>query len=961
MATAVELHIKTLPTLEGTVKHKDLKKIKTLPYGIVNDPDKNPTATTRNKKAAKSLGYNLNDLTIDQAKEVATKISNDIDKELSEDSKVGKEYADLSDNLKTLVIDAMFNTGKMFKNLIKASTTYMSDKNEDTLYDVIKESRRISKGKTVKGLDNRVGKLATMVGIISNPNDVAKYGLDKVDVLPEDVKLAQEFTEQTMSDTDRMLEEERIPEPTLEVDSGDEENPRTQLDLPPQAITPRERNLIDPEFVANETNDPLKEFSDIDPEFVANETNDPLKEFSDIDPEFEATTTINDDREVVPMPIVKPIDDTLKMLINEESPRKFKDIPPQIEAPEDRTLIPSEEEMEEIPTGDSIFTEFFSSLGDVSDEDEVFEADELNLKEGGSVKEVDFVKEKSEKNDPPPGATPEEVADDIPAMLSEGEYVLPANVVKYIGLERIMDMHRGVLREIQQMEDLGMIQNVDENGKPEDDDKEMTFLEPKEGVMHETIIIAGKPKEGMMCPPKLNEGAAINRNVDIGDLRENIASERSPQGFTTTYDRDVGIINIKTPSGNITMDDTIVNYNQDPDQSGDQGDPGGKNQGIEKEYETFEDFKKAAIKSLKDIIGMSGDDDTVSDDDKAISLGYDPQSEVDPGDEDETQSPQHGLGATDQESAGDDTGEGQEDGGMGGGAEINKGGLMQRKGYANGGSVNYNIAGVGQVGGNLTQGAMNEMAEALPKPKTYDEIKGDIQGFEFPELNTASTDPDSENYYGRKLQGDLFKQRQEKADLVYRPNQDRNNAYNNDQELQVLLRKAGVDSENFVDVMDQYKTGSNDLLGQGPSTLNEQLKNGLDALTDKRRMLRDGIKAEDIPEGATNRDMLKKIFFNEIDDFGAELDYNNYQANDKITGIINQDPDNFNPEATEEYKAAIKSYDLDGPADPQKLGYAASILDSDRGASAIPVKEDKGSGIMGERRYVEGVGYVKAA
>ena len=107
--------------------------------------------------------------------------------------------------------------------------------------------------------------------------------------------------------------------------------------------------------------------------------------------------------------------------------------------------------------------------------------------------------------------------------------------------------------------------------------------------------------------------------------------------------------------------------------------------------------------------------------------------------------------------------------------------------------------------------------------------------------------------------------------------------------------------------------------------------------------------------------MLKKIFFNELDDFGAELDYDNYQANDKITGIINQDPDNFPPNATEEYKAAIKSYDLDGPADPQKLGYAASILDSDRGASAIPVKEDKGSGIMGERRYVEGVGYVKAA
>jgi predicted chitinase len=702
------------------------------------------------------------------------------------------------------------------------------------------------------------------------------------------------------TETDRMLEEEKIPEPTLEVDPGDEENPRTQLDLPPQAITPRERNLTG----------------------------------------------------IAPDPIE---DDTQRMLINEESPRKFRDIPPQVESPEDRTLVSDEEDMEDTPTGDSIFTEFFSMLGDVSDEDQVFEADELNLKEGGSVEEVDFVKEKSEKNDPPPGATPEEVADDIPAMLSEGEYVLPANVVKYIGLERIMDMHRGVLREIQQMEDLGMIQNVDENGKPEDDDKEMTFLEPEEGVMQETIIIAGKPKDGMMCPPGFNEGVAINRNVDVGDLRENIASERSPEGFTTTYDRDVGIINIKTPSGNITVDDTIVNYNKDPDQSTEGADPGAKNQGLEKEYETFDDFKNDLVKSFKDIFGIGDDADdetiggveavggregTQSDDTGNVGVGG--------------QTPGGGP-ESESEAAGPDPSEGAEAAGAA------KGGLMQRKGYANGGSVNYNIAGVGQVGGNLTQGAMNEMAEALPKPKTYDEIKGDVQGFEFPELNTASTDPDSENYYGRKLQGDLFKQRQEKADLVYRPDQDRNNAYENDSELRVLLQRAAVDSDNFVDVMDQYKTGSNDLLGQGPSTLNEQLKNGLDALTDKRRMLRDGIKAEDIPEGATNRDMLKKIFFNEIDDFGAELDYDNYQANDKITGIINQDPDNFNPEATEEYKAAIKSYDLDGPADPQKLGYAASILDSDRGASAIPVKEDKGSGIMGERRYVEGVGYVKAA
>jgi len=40
----------------------------------------------------------------------------------------------------------------------------------------------------------------------------------------------------------------------------------------------------------------------------------------------------------------------------------------------------------------------------------------------------------------PPGSSAENVRDDIPAMLSEGEFVLPADVVKYHGLKHIMEM-----------------------------------------------------------------------------------------------------------------------------------------------------------------------------------------------------------------------------------------------------------------------------------------------------------------------------------------------------------------------------------------------------------------------------------------------------------------------------------------------------------------------------------------
>ena len=40
-------------------------------------------------------------------------------------------------------------------------------------------------------------------------------------------------------------------------------------------------------------------------------------------------------------------------------------------------------------------------------------------------------------NEVPVGSAQEEVRDDIPAQLSEGEFVFPADVVRFIGLENL--------------------------------------------------------------------------------------------------------------------------------------------------------------------------------------------------------------------------------------------------------------------------------------------------------------------------------------------------------------------------------------------------------------------------------------------------------------------------------------------------------------------------------------------
>jgi hypothetical protein len=186
----------------------------------------------------------------------------------------------------------------------------------------------------------------------------------------------------------------------------------------------------------------------------------------------------------------------------------------------------------------------------------------LKKAEGGSVeKKVKFVKEDDDDDvpDPPPGATPEEVADDIPAYLSTGEYVLPANVVRYIGLKNITDLHQRALAELQQMEDLDIIENVDENGYVEEDDDEMDYMEPEEAGVVEIVVAEHHPKglmatgfaeggminsdssmeEGQVLPTSdiFSEGvyaqANINRSVDSEDVVESDKVITAPVAFSS--------------------------------------------------------------------------------------------------------------------------------------------------------------------------------------------------------------------------------------------------------------------------------------------------------------------------------------------------------------------------------------------------------------------------------------------
>jgi hypothetical protein len=217
----------------------------------------------------------------------------------------------------------------------------------------------------------------------------------------------------------------------------------------------------------------------------------------------------------------------------------------------------------------------------------------LEKAEGGSVeKKVKFVKEDDDDvPDPPPGATPEEVADDIPAYLSTGEYVLPANVVRYIGLKNITGMHQRALAELQQMEDLDIIENVDENGYVEEDDDEMDYMKP-EGVVE--IVVAEHHPKGLMVQdaPRGSGGiASLPRTAEILG-QYHVLSYLTPEEQQMLHDAGGGLgldgAQIYGPGGVPAFPEPGMGADNDHGEDSDVGDPGGGMSEFEEDLEPEE-------------------------------------------------------------------------------------------------------------------------------------------------------------------------------------------------------------------------------------------------------------------------------------------------------------------------------------------------------------------------------------
>ena len=105
--------------------------------------------------------------------------------------------------------------------------------------------------------------------------------------------------------------------------------------------------------------------------------------------------------------------------------------------------------------------------------------DRLNYNKGGTVNDMNRLFAEGGMNDDggtvdpvsgnavPPGAMQNEVRDDIDAKLSEGEFVIPADVVRYIGLERLMKLRDEAKQGLSRMAEIGQMGNADQVKNPE--------------------------------------------------------------------------------------------------------------------------------------------------------------------------------------------------------------------------------------------------------------------------------------------------------------------------------------------------------------------------------------------------------------------------------------------------------------------------------------------------------------
>ena len=154
------------------------------------------------------------------------------------------------------------------------------------------------------------------------------------------------------------------------------------------------------------------------------------------------------------------------------------------------------------------------------------------FREGGLNQEGGMIDAES-GNEVPVGSTREEVRDDIPAKLSEGEFVMPADVVRYHGLDKMMALRDEAKMGLRKMDAMGQMGNSDEATLPE----EMPF------GMADLIVVAEDGKEVEMAEGgyvTMANGGLTPNNNPLENTRQLGATYRPPTSQPIDFTKVMG-------------------------------------------------------------------------------------------------------------------------------------------------------------------------------------------------------------------------------------------------------------------------------------------------------------------------------------------------------------------------------------------------------------------------------------
>ena len=178
---------------------------------------------------------------------------------------------------------------------------------------------------------------------------------------------------------------------------------------------------------------------------------------------------------------------------------------------------------------------------------------EMAFMQEGGLRDDGMDRDPVSGNEVPSGSLAEEVRDDIPAQLSEGEYVVPADVVRFFGIKFFEDLRMQAKMGLAQMEDAGRI-----GGEPIEEDAEM--LDP-EDEMKIREMVKGFQEGGVSTGEDFEKDAQAKK-FDFGKYSTpggTLFGPRKPrlEGLVTYYHPDGREENVLYVNGEIVNEEQV--------------------------------------------------------------------------------------------------------------------------------------------------------------------------------------------------------------------------------------------------------------------------------------------------------------------------------------------------------------------------------------------------------------------